>query len=81
MYVVKQFLIDSNYLPERYFDEFDDAITLARFITDNWATPLETGKSGLEFAWRVLCDYHNLDPNVMYDDVMNFWEAQGVGLD
>ena len=67
-----------EYVPADFFTELQDALELATFISGGWAEPTDTGKSQLEYAWRVLCDVRELDPEVMYDTPIAFFEAQAV---
>lgn len=69
-------LIAVEYLPADYWAECEDALTLATFVSSGWAEPTEMGKSQLEFAWRVLCAARSLDPEIMYDTPLAFFEAQ-----
>jgi hypothetical protein len=39
------------------------------------------GKSQLEYAWRVLCAARSLDPEIMYETPLEFFEAQIVEAD
>lgn len=70
-----------DYLPSDYWVECEDALTLATFISSGWAEPTTMGKSQMEFAWRVLCEVRELDPEVMYDSPVAFFEAQAVEAD
>lgn len=67
-----------EYLPADYWTECEDALVLADFVSGGWAEPTEMGKSQLEYAWRVLCDVRELDPEIMYDSVLDFFQAQAV---
>jgi hypothetical protein len=71
-------LASLEYLPTDFFTELQDALELASFISGGWAEPTEVGKSQLEYAWRVLCDIRELDPEVMYESPLAFFEAQTV---
>ena len=67
-----------EYLPADFWKECQDGLELATFVSGGWAEPTETGKSQLEYVWRVLCDLRELDPEMMYDSPMAFFEAQAV---
>lgn len=70
-----------EYLPSDYWVECEDALTLATFVSSGWAELTDMGKSQIEFAWRVLCEVRELDPEIMYDTPLAFFEAQAVSAD
>lgn len=71
-------LEEVEYLPSDFWVELADGLSLADFVSGGWAEPTDDGKSQLELAWRMLCDIRELNPNVMYDSVEDFFKAQAV---
>lgn len=69
-------LEDVEYLPSDFWKDLEDPLALADFIDGGWAQATEQGKSMLELAWRTLCDMRELDPEIMYDSVEDFFRAQ-----
>jgi hypothetical protein len=67
-----------DYLPADYWKECEDSLVLATFVSNGWVELTEMGKAQIEFAWRVLCEVRELDPEVMYDSPIAFFEAQAV---
>ena len=71
-------LEEVEYLPSDFWKDLEDGLTLAVFVNGGWAEPTEMGKSQLGYAWRILCDMRDLDPEVMYDSPIDFFKAQQV---
>ena len=71
-------LEEVEYLPSDFWKDLEDGLTLAVFVNGGWAEPTEMGKSQLGYAWRILCDMRDLDPEVMYDTPLDFFKAQQV---
>ena len=69
-------LEDVEYLPSDFWIDLEDGLALADFVAGGWAEPTEMGKSQLELVWRMLCSIRELDPEVMYDSVEDFFESQ-----
>ena len=67
-----------EYLPSDFWKDLEDGLTFAVFVNGGWAEPTEMGKSQLGYAWRILCDMRDLDPEVMYDTPLDFFKAQEV---
>ena len=67
-----------EYLPSDFWKDLEDGLTFAVFVNGGWAEPTEMGKSQLELVWRTLCDMRDLDPEVMYDNAIDFFKAQQV---
>jgi hypothetical protein len=67
-----------EYLPSDFWKDLEDGLTFAVFVNGGWAEPTEMGKSQLGYAWRILCDMRDLDPEVMYDSPIDFFKAQQV---
>lgn len=67
-----------EYLPSDYWIECEDSLLLATFVSSGWAELTDMGKAQLDFAWRVLCEVRELDPDIMYDSPLAFFEAQAV---
>jgi hypothetical protein len=67
-----------EYLPSDFWIDLEDGLTFAVFVNGGWAEPTEMGKSQLGYAWRILCDMRDLDPEVMYDSPIDFFKAQQV---
>ena len=65
-----------EYLPSNFWVELVDILSLSDMISGGWAEPTEMGKAQLRFAWATLCDLRDLNPEVMYDSVEAFFEAQ-----
>ena len=65
-----------EYLPSDFWVDLEDILSLADMISGGWAEPTEMGKSQLMFAWITLCELRELNPEVMYDSVEAFFEAQ-----
>ena len=65
-----------EYLPSDFWVDLEDGLFLADLVSADWAEPTEMGKSQLEFAWRMLCTMRDIDPEVMYDSVEEFFESQ-----
>lgn len=71
--------LDANeYMPSAYWKEYQDELQLAAFVSAGWATLTEQGNNMLEVAWDTLCEVRELDPNVMYDSIKDFFDAQAV---
>ena len=71
-------LEEVEYLPSDFWKDLEDGLTFAVFVNGGWAEPTEMGKSQLEFAWRMLCTMRDIDPEVMYDSVEEFFESQAT---
>jgi len=71
-------LEEVEYLPSDFWIDFEDGLEFAIFVNGGWAEPTEMGKSQLELVWRTLCDMRDLDPEVMYDNAIDFFKAQQV---
>ena len=71
-------LEEVEYLPSEFWTDLEDGLTFAVFVNGGWAEPTEMGKSQLGYAWRILCDMRDLDPEVMYDTPLDFFKAQEV---
>jgi hypothetical protein len=71
-------LEEVEYLPSDFWIDLEDGLTFAVFVNGGWAEPTEMGKSQLGYAWRILCDMRDLDPEVMYDNAIDFFKAQQV---
>lgn len=67
-----------DYLPSDYWKECEDALILATFVSNGFADLTEAGKAQIDFAWRLLCEVRELNPDKMYDSVLDFFEAQAV---
>ena len=67
-----------EYLPSDFWIDLEYGLTFAVFVNGGWAEPTEMGKSQLEFVWRTLCDMRDLNPEVMYDSVEEFFESQAT---
>jgi len=68
----------AQYLPSDFWVEFEDELQLATYVTAEWVELTQEGKFRLQDAWEALCQVRGLDPEVMYDDIKAFFEAQAV---
>ena len=73
-----QQLENAEYLPSDFWQEYEDELLLANFVTAGWVELKEDGKARIEVAWDTLCEIRELDPSVMYKDIEAFFEAQAV---
>lgn len=69
-------LSDVGYLPDDYWTEFEDTLTLCAFVSAKWAELTDLSKFNVDVAWQVLCQIRELDPEVMYDSPLDFFKAQ-----
>ena len=67
-----------EYLPSDYWTEFEDTLLLSTFVSSGWADLTDEGKKQIKYAWLVLCEVRELDPDIMYDSPLAFFEAQAV---
>ena len=74
-------LVDIDYLPQDFFIEFSEGLDLATFVDGGWATLTDDGKVVLDSIWKVLCVTRELDPDVMYDNALEFFKSQAVDAD
>lgn len=74
-------LAGNDYLPSDYWKEYQDELQLAAFVSGGWAEPTDEGKVMLSVAWDTLCEIRELDPEVMYNGIQEFFEAQAVDAD
>ena len=70
-----------DYLPRDYWVECDEALVLSTFVAAGLANLTDEGEQELEYAWRILCGVRDLDPEIMYDTPLAFFEAQAVIAD
>lgn len=70
-----------EYLPSDYWTECEEQLILATYVSAGWVELTDDGKAQIEFAWRVLCDVRDLDPDVMYDSPIDFFQAQAADAD
>lgn len=71
-------LMGYGYLPDEYWLDFDDILSLCGFVSAGWAELTDLSKIQVEIAWGVLCEVRGLDRSVMYDSPKDFFEAQTV---
>lgn len=69
-------LSDIEFLPQDFFLEFSEGLTLATFVDAGWATLTKDGETVLATLWNILCDIRDLNPEVMYDNPYEFFKAQ-----
>ena len=70
-----------GYLPSDFWTEFEDELQLSTYITAGWAQLTEEGQFRIQDVWNALCEIRGLDPDVMYDNLTAFFEAQAVKAD
>jgi hypothetical protein len=69
-------LVEVEYLPIDFWAGLVDELKLAEYVTAEWATLTSLGEFQIEYAWRELCEMREIDPEVMYDSVIDFFKAQ-----
>ena len=74
-------LVDVEYLQAEFFTDFSEVLDFATSVSCNWATPTFDGEQALLMVWNYLCDMRDLDANVMYDTILDFFKAQAVDAD
>ena len=71
-------LVQVSYLPIDFWAGLVDELKLAEYVAAEWVTLTPLGEFELEYAWRELCEMRDLDPEVMYDSVEEFFESQAT---
>lgn len=67
-----------DFLPKDYWLECDESLVLSTFVAAGLANLTDEGEEALEYAWRILCEVRGLDPEIMYDTPLAFFEAQAA---
>ena len=69
-------LADIEFLPQDFFVQFSEGLELASFVDGGWATLTKEGETVLETVWKIMCITRELDPEIMYDNPLEFFKAQ-----
>jgi hypothetical protein len=67
-----------EYLPVDFWHEFEDVLTLAGFVSSQWANPTLSGTKAIEYAYDILCDMREIDPGLDFKTIEDFFRAQEV---
>lgn len=70
-----------DFLPHDYWTECEEGLVLSTYVSAGLANLTDEGEEALEYAWRILCEVRGIDPEIMYDTPLAFFEAQAVIAD
>ncbi len=71
-------IVDIEFLPSEFFIEFEEGLQLAVFVDGGWAKLTSEGKVVIDSIWGILCALRDISPNVMYDNLLDFFKAQAI---
>ena len=75
LWVSKDEIVSSNFLPQVFFDEFDDVLEMSNFINEGWVEPTEIGQNNLDLVWTTLSELRGIDKEVVPDNFYVWLEA------
>ena len=67
-----------GFLPSEFWQDNQSTLEMAQLVFTNAVELKSLGEELIAQTWEELCEYRNLDSAVMYDSVVDFFQAQAV---
>lgn len=67
-----------DFLPEDFWVEAKDVLTLADIVSAGWATPTEQGNLVIDIVYEALCDVRDIDSSEEFETIEEFFKSQAV---